>query len=334
MTTISLIVAVVSAALISATSGCFIVPMLRKLHLGQTIKEIGPTWHKKKQGTPIMGGLCFILGSTLGLCFALLTLFLREPSLFTPSSLTGVLQVMFSAFAFGLVGFADDFSKVVHHRNLGLRAWQKMAIQAVITVMFMASLAHSGNLTTLVALPVFGTVDLGLAFYPIASLGIIFMVNAVNLTDGIDGLASSVTFVVMVSYLLITGLLGMFELSLYAAALGGALAGFLVWNFYPAKTFMGDTGSMFLGGAVTAMAFCMGRPELLVFMGFVYICEAGSVVIQVTYFKLTHGKRIFKMTPIHHSFELSGWSEVRIVATFSFVAASAILLGVVFLYLS
>ena len=334
MTTISLAVAAVSAALISAVSGCFIVPMLRRLHLGQTIKEIGPTWHKKKQGTPIMGGLCFILGSTLAMAFALLTLFLREPGLFGPGSLTGVLQVLFCAFAFGMVGFADDFSKVVHHRNLGLRAWQKIAIQVVITAVFLFSLARSGNLSTLVALPAVGTVDLGLAFYPIAFLGILFMVNAVNLTDGIDGLASSVTFVVMVGYLLITGLLGQFELSLYAASLGGALAGFLVWNFYPAKTFMGDTGSMFLGGAVTAMAFCMGRPELLLFMGFVYICEAGSVVIQVCYFKLTHGKRIFKMTPIHHSFELSGWSEVRIVTTFSFVAACAILLGVLFLRLS
>ena len=179
-----------------------------------------------------------------------------------------------------------------------------------------------------------GFVDLGILFYPIAFLLIIFMVNAVNLTDGIDGLASSVTFVVMLAYVIAAGVLNYFHLAVYAAAVAGGCAGFLLWNFHPAKVFMGDTGSMYLGGAVTALAFCMSRPELLLFFGFIYICEAGSVVIQVSYFKATHGKRIFKMTPIHHSFEMDGWSEEKIVASFSLVAAAAAALGLVFIRLS
>ncbi len=155
-----------------------------------------------------------------------------------------------------------------------------------------------------------------------------------NLTDGIDGLASSVTFVVMLAYVIAAGVLNYFHLAVYAAAVAGGCAGFLLWNFHPAKVFMGDTGSMYLGGAVTALAFCMSLPELLLFFGFIYICEAGSVVIQVSYFKATHGKRIFKMTPIHHSFEMDGWSEEKIVASFSLVAAAAAALGLVFIRLS
>mgnify|MGYP002578202246 CR=1 FL=1 len=329
-----LILALIASEVAMLLIGPRVLPVLRKLKFGQTIYELGPKSHRTKQGTPTMGGLCFILGSTLGLGFAMGALYLKMPELFEGGTFTGVWQVMFCAFAFGMVGFVDDYVKVARKRNLGLRAWQKILLQLAITTAFLLSLAQSGKLTTLVSLPVFGAVDLGFWYFPLSYLFIIFMVNAVNLTDGIDGLASSVTFVVMVGYLVIAGFLDQFGLSLYAAALGGALAGFLVWNFYPAKTFMGDTGSMFLGGAVTAMAYCMGRPELLLFMGFVYICEAASVVIQVTYFKCTHGKRLFKMTPIHHSFELSGWSEVKIVVTFSFVALAFILLGALFLRLS
>ena len=330
----ALVLAAACGFMISAVSGCFIVPFLRRLKAGQSIKEIGPTWHKKKEGTPTMGGLCFILGSTLGLGFAWGLLVFKVPDALSSSSGYNMLLAMFAAFAFGAVGFVDDYVKVVKKRNLGLRAWQKIVLQIAITAAFLGGLGVTGSLTTVVILPFIGTVDLGLFYYPIAFLLIIFMVNAVNLTDGIDGLATSVTFVVMLGYLALTSLLGFFHLSLWASALAAACAGFLVWNFYPAKTFMGDTGSMFLGGAVTALAFCMGRPELLLFLGFVYICEAGSVVIQVTYFKLTHGKRIFKMTPIHHSFELDGWSEVKIDYVFSAVALVFVLLGIVFVYVN
>ncbi len=334
MASYALILAAIGGFAISAVSGCFFVPFLRRLHFGQTIRESGPTWHKKKQGTPTMGGFCFIFGSTLGLGFAWFSLLFTLPEALKGSSGAGMLLCMFTAFAFGLVGFLDDFVKVALKRNLGLRAWQKLVMQLLISTCFILGLKVTGSFTTLIILPFIGPVNLGPAYYPLAILFIIFMVNAVNLTDGIDGLATSVTFVVMLGYMALTSFLGFFHLSLYASALAAACAGFLLWNFYPAKTFMGDTGSMFLGGAVTAMAFCMGRPELLFFMGFVYICEAASVIIQRAYFKITHGKRIFKMTPIHHSFELSGWSEVKIDFTFAFAALVFVLLGVLFVYVN
>ena len=334
MASYALILAAIAAFAISAASGCFIVPFLRRLHFGQTIRESGPTWHKKKQGTPTMGGFCFILGSTLGVGFAWFSLMFNLPEVLEGSSGLNMLLCMATAFAFGLVGFLDDFVKVALKRNLGLRAWQKLVMQLLIATCFLVGLKVTGSFTTLIILPFFGAVDFGPLYYPLAILLIIFMVNAVNLTDGIDGLATSVTFVVMLGYMILTSFLGFYHLSLYASALAAACAGFLIWNFYPAKTFMGDTGSMFLGGAVTAMAFCMGRPELLLFMGFVCICEAGSVVIQRIYYKVTHGKRIFKMTPIHHSFELSGWSEVRIDFTFAFVALVFVLLGILFVYVN
>lgn len=330
----ALIIAAVCGFLITAASGCVIVPFLHRLKAGQSIKEIGPTWHKKKEGTPTMGGLCFILGSTLALGFAWVFVIFKAPGALSGSSGPNMLLAMFAAFAFGAVGFWDDYIKVVCKRNLGLRAMQKIILQVAITAALMGGLAVTGSLTTVVVLPFIGTVDLGIAYYPMAFLLIIFMVNAVNLTDGIDGLATSVTFVVMLGYLMLTSILGYFHLSLWSAALAASCAGFLLWNFYPAKTFMGDTGSMFLGGAVASIAFCMGRPELLFFLGFVYICDAGSVVLQVSYFKLTHGKRIFKMTPIHHSFELDGWSEVKIDYVFSAVAFCFVLLGLLFVYVN
>ena len=330
----ALALAAVVAFLVTAVSGVFLVPYLHKLHYGQTIRESGPTWHKNKQGTPTMGGLCFILGSMLGLGAAWAMLSAEAPDLMQPQTALNVLLALFTSLLYSLVGFMDDYIKVVKKRNLGLRAGQKIVMQVLITLSFMVGLHITGALTTAVVLPVFGFVDLGLFYYPIAFLFIIFMVNAVNLTDGIDGLATSVTFVEMLAYIVIAGVLGYFQLSILAAALAGGCAGFLIWNFHPAKTFMGDTGSMYLGGAVTTLAFCMGRPELLFFLGFVYICEAGSVVLQVGYFKLTHGKRIFKMTPIHHTFEMDGWSEEKIVTAFSGVALAFALLGLLFVRLS
>ncbi|MBQ5755527.1 MAG: phospho-N-acetylmuramoyl-pentapeptide-transferase, partial [Oscillospiraceae bacterium] len=289
---------------------------------------------QSKQGTPTMGGLCFILGSMVGLGAAWAMLSGRASDMMQPAMAWNVLLALFTSLMYSLVGFLDDYIKVVKKRNLGLLAGQKIIMQVLITVSFMVGLHMTGALTTAVVLPVFGFVDLGLFYYPIAFLFIIFMVNAVNLTDGIDGLATGVTFVEMLAYVVIAGVLGFFHLSVFAAALAGGCAGFLLWNFHPAKTFMGDTGSMYLGGVVTTLAFCMGRPELLLFLGFVYICEAGSVVIQVTYFKLTHGKRIFKMTPIHHSFEMDGWSEEKIVFSFSGVALAFAVLAFLFVYIS
>ncbi|MEG1873394.1 MAG: phospho-N-acetylmuramoyl-pentapeptide-transferase [Ruthenibacterium sp.] len=222
---------------------------------------------------------------------------------------------------------------MVHKQNLGLLARYKIIMQVIITTMYLIALHLLGVLSTAVSLPIFGMVDFGFAFYPLAYVLIIGMVNAVNLTDGVDGLASCVTFVSMLGFMMIATLLGYYAIGLFGAAIVGGCAGFLCWNFYPAKCFMGDTGSMYLGGAVTTVAFAIGRPELLFLLGFVYICEAGSVVLQVTYFKLTHGKRIFKMSPIHHHFELCGWSEIKIVGVFSAVALVGVLLGFVYIYL-
>ncbi len=337
-----LMVGALVACLLSAVIGHFLVPFLHRLKFGQTIKMTnGPKWHESKQGTPTMGGICFILSSTLSLGLIFTTLIFSRPQLFGTSQDMGLMLCLFSAFGFGLVGFVDDYIKVVKKQNLGLGVWQKIIAQVVITVVLLGGLTYNGSLTTAIALPGMGAIDLGWVFYPIAFLFIIFLVNAVNLTDGIDGLASSVTFVVMLGYILICGVLGYYHLSVYAACMAGALIGFLLYNFYPAKTFMGDTGSMFLGGMVTAMAFCLNRPELLIPLGCVYIWEAGCVVIQVSYFKFTKkfskdhvGRRIFKMTPIHHSFELRGWPEVKIVGVFSAIAAIGVALAAVWVFLS
>ena len=257
-----------------------------------------------------------------------------EPGLLEPQQLQASLLVLFLAFGSGFIGFLDDFTKVVRHRNLGLLAWQKLVLQFLVTGCFMAGLSSLGLMTRIIMLPVVGAVDLGIFYYPIAFFGIIFLVNAVNLTDGLDGLCSCVTFVSMLGYLLAASMLGFYHVAVLSTAMAAACAGFLVWNFYPAKVFMGDTGSMFLGGMVTALAFVMGRPELVIFFGIVYIWDAMTVVIQRVYFKLTHGKRIFRMTPIHHAFEMRGWKEPRINAFFSFLALVGVVLGLFYVYMT
>ena len=297
--------AAVGGFAITAVAGKFMIPALHRLHFGQTIREEGPTWHSKKNGTPTMGGLCFILGilATLGIVWVMYSPKLPEV-LGMPQLQAGML-VLFLAFGSGLIGFLDDFIKVVKHRNLGLTEAQKMILQIALTFGFMFGLHSLGLLTTQVQFPIFGLVDMGLLYYPIAFFGIIFLVNAVNLTDGLDGLCTGVTFVSMM--------------------------GFLVWNFYPAKVFMGDTGSMFFGGIVTALAFVMQRPELVLFFGIVYIWDAMTVVIQRTYFKATHGKRIFRMTPIHHAFEMRGWREVKIDGFFALIAVIGVAMGIFYI---
>ncbi|MEG0179089.1 MAG: phospho-N-acetylmuramoyl-pentapeptide-transferase [Oscillospiraceae bacterium] len=335
MARFALIVSAFSALIITLISGIFMVPFLRKLHFGQTINTVGPTWHKDKNGTPTMGGLTFYLGSLIGVALGYIVLASGAPDVLEPTwarNNGNLVIAIATAVCFGLIGFVDDYIKVVKKRNLGLKARYKIVLQVMVTAAFLSALYINGSLSTSIVLPVIGIVDLGYFFYPLSFLLIIFIVNAVNLTDGVDGLASGVTFVVMLGFMLIAGLLGNTMIALFAGALAGGCAGFLAWNFHPAKMFMGDTGSMFLGGAVVALAFAMQRPELLLLLGFVYICEAGSVVIQVTYFKLTHGKRVFKMTPIHHHFEMSGWSEEKIVAIFSFVAFVFVALACVFVY--
>ncbi len=226
------------------------------------------------------------------------------------------------------MGFLDDDIKVIKKQNLGLTARQKYLMQLIIAVFYLVTLYLAGDRPTVVVLPFLGQFELGFLYYPLAVIIITGFVNAVNLTDGIDGLASSVTFVYALVMLVISGILRFEQAGLVSCALAGGTLGFLVWNFYPAKVFMGDTGSLFLGGLVVALAFEVGLPLLLVFTGVIYWCEAFSVILQVSYFKATGGKRIFKMSPIHHHFEMSGWSEVKIVTVFSLVTAVGGLLAI------
>lgn len=325
MGTLALAAAAVVGALVAWLSGYFIVPLMHKLKFGQTINEIGPTWHKeKKQGIATMGGFIFIIGSFFGLLAAYPILVYS--GVFTLQGEAAVLGIgVFTAFAFGAIGFIDDWLKVARRQNLGLMAWQKLILQTAVAVCFLVTLHLLGRLSTQVRLPFFGVVEFGLLFYPISLVVIVGIVNAVNLTDGIDGLAASVSLVVFIAYLLLLIVFAKLQLALWAAALAGGCVGFLFWNFYPAKIFMGDTGSLFLGGAVVALGYCMGRPDVLIILSLVYIAEAVSVMIQVSYFKITKkrtgtGKRVFKMTPIHHHFELSGWGEVKIDVVFSLIA--------------
>ena len=332
-----LMIAALLSLSITALSGFFVLPWLKKLHYGQTIKEVGPTWHNKKQGTPMMGGLMFILGSIAAIIIAFSTLAIAEPDALggmqTQQNVVLFLSVL-ATLGFSSVGFVDDYLKVVHKQNLGLTARYKILMQVVVTTAYLVAMQLNGTLSTTLSLPVFGRVDLGILFYPLAFVAIVGFVNAVNLTDGLDGLCSSVTFVAMLGYMTAATLTGYYMMGIFGAAMAGGCAGFLFWNFYPAKVFMGDTGSMFLGGAVVTISFGMGHPELLFLMGIIYLIEAGSVMLQVSYFKITHGKRIFKMSPIHHHFEMCGWSEVKIDGVFSFITLIGVVLGFVHLYLN
>ena len=313
---------------VTALLGIVMIPYLHRLKFGQTILDIGPAWHKKKQGTPTMGGIMFIIGVTIAVVTGYATLAVTNPGLLadTRSNLR-LFAGMAMALAFAAIGFLDDYIKVVRKRNMGLTARQKYLMQLVVGVFYLTMLYLSGDISTEITVPFFGQLRLGLLYYVLAMIIITGFANAVNLTDGIDGLASSVTFVYALTFLIIAGILRFAQTGLMACALAGGCLGFLVWNFYPAKVFMGDTGSLFFGGLVVALAFDVGVPLLLVFAGVIYWCEAFSVILQVISFKTT-GKRIFKMSPIHHHFEMSGWSEIKIVTVFSIVTLAGGLLSV------
>ena len=318
--------AIVIAAVITGLLGYFMVPFLHKIKFGQTIREVGPSWHKNKQGTPTMGGLMFIIGSSVAAVICIAFLWLNggaETQLMFVKVMAGALM----AVGFGIVGFLDDYISIKKHRNLGLTEIQKLILQFIIVGAYLLSVALAGG-TTETVIPFLGTVDLGFFYYILAAVFIVGMVNAVNFTDGIDGLNTSVTLVVALVFSVIAMLLNRVGLSLYAAAIVGAMIGFLFWNANPAKVFMGDTGSLFLGGAVCALAFGVNMPILLILIGIIYIVEILSVVLQVTYFKISHGKRIFKMAPIHHHFEMCGWNENKICFVFSGVTLLAGIIGV------
>ena len=314
------------AFVLSAAIGKFLIPYLRKLHFGQTILEIGPKWHMGKQGTPTMGGIMFIISIlVVTVISTVLYIFLGDKLINIyfadiPREAVFIFSGLGLAVANGFIGFIDDYTKVVKKRNLGLTAIQKLVLQFAAAALFLLVLGLLGYGTT-TTIPFVGKVDLGFFYYIISAIVIVGVINAVNLTDGVDGLVGSVTFFVCVAFMLISVVLNSLGITAMSAACAGACLGFLVWNFHPAKVFMGDTGSLFLGGIVCALAFAIDMPILLLPLGIIYLAEMFSVILQVTYFKLTHGKRLFKMSPIHHHFEMCGWSEVKIVTVFSIVTA-------------
>ena len=304
----------VAAFAITAIVGKFLIPFLRKLKYGQTILEEGPNWHKSKQGTPTMGGIMFIIGIVIAATAGVLLYAIGHGGIDSVSRF--VFAGMIYALMNGAIGFIDDYVKVVKKRNLGLTAKQKLALQFLAAALYLFIMYLCKD-DTAILVPFVGYVDLGFFYYIIMALVMVGMVNAVNLTDGIDGLDGSITFFVALFMMLIANVIGFDANVIFAAAVAGGCLGFLVWNFHPAKCFMGDTGSLFLGGIVCAIAFAMDMHLLMILLGLTYILEMLSVVLQVTYFKLTHGKRIFKMSPIHHHFEMCGWSEMKIVCVFS-----------------
>ena len=304
---------------ISVALGPLVIPFLRRLKVGQTVREEGPESHLKKNGTPTMGGILILVSIVI-------------TSLFFVKDYPRIIPILFLTLGFGMIGFMDDYIKVVLKRSMGLRAWQKFALQIVVTGVFAFYLLRYTDVSLAMKVPFLdGTyLDFGRMNIPILFFIVIGTVNGTNFTDGLDGLASSVTVLVATFFSVVAIGTGS-GIEPITCAVVGALLGFLLFNVYPASVFMGDTGSLALGGFVAATAYMMQMPLFIVIVGFIYMIEVLSVIIQVTYFKLTKGKRIFKMAPIHHHFELCGWAETRVVAVFSIVTALlclAALLGI------
>ena len=318
----SIIFALVISFVVTAVVGKFLIPALQRLKAGQSIKEIGPTWHMTKQGTPTMGGLMFMVG--IGIAIVIMG---------WKGMLAGDFRhiyVFVFALIFGGIGCIDDMQKIRHKQNTGLTAPQKFLLQLAAAIAFICLMRYEGMLSPNLYIPFWHThIVLPWWFYLVfAAFVIVGTVNAVNITDGLDGLSSSVTLPVAAFFTAVgVAWQGYEQLGLFGGAMLGGLLGFLLYNHFPAKVFMGDTGSLFLGGAVAALAFAYDMPLILILVGIVYICEPLSDIIQVGYFKLTHGKRFFKMAPLHHHFEMCGWNERKIVAVFTLVSAIGCLLA-------
>ncbi|MCR4842833.1 MAG: phospho-N-acetylmuramoyl-pentapeptide-transferase [Eubacterium sp.] len=305
MFTFQILVPLIVAFLIVAVSGPFVIPFLRRLKASQTEREELVS-HQAKTGTPTMGGVMILAGIIV-------------PSIFFIPTNPRVLPVVLLTAGFGIIGFIDDYLKVVKKRSDGLYPRQKMALQIVVTTIFLLCIIFqkTADLTLLVPFGHF-YFDIGVLAYPLLYFAVIGTVNGVNFTDGLDGLASCVT-VVVAAFFLLASLKVSGEIEPVCAAAIGALLGFLIYNHHPAKVFMGDTGSLGLGGFVAGVAYLINMPLFIVIVGLIYLIEVLSVIIQVTYFKKTGGKRVFRMAPIHHHFELGGWSEVKVVAVFTSV---------------
>ena len=311
----NVILTILAAFVLTLGLGRVVIPMLRALKAGQSIREDGPTWHNSKAGTPTMGGIMFMAAAAV--CVIVFGFAGMRSGDFS------ALYVLLLSLSFGLVGFLDDFYKVKYKRNLGLTSMQKACLQMAVSALFLYILYKEGIMSASLFIPFF---DVSFQLHPIlyiffAMFVFVGCVNAVNLTDGLDGLSSSVTVIVMVFFTAVAIAMERFTLAVLPASLVGGLAAFLCYNWKPAKVFMGDTGSLFLGGAVCGTAFALDMPLVLIMVGIIYIIETLSVIIQVGYFKLTHGKRFFKMAPIHHHYEKCGWSEERIDLTFAGITA-------------
>lgn len=311
-------ICVALAFLLAAVLGRVLIPILRRLKFGQEIREEGPKWHEKKSGTPTMGGFIFLIAMVIAL-----------PAAIAAGNVLGemvpgvrpILMLVVVTLAFAAIGFLDDYIKVILKRNLGLTASQKFGLQFLVALAYVSWAVFGKNIDTVVRIPFTeASWNLGWFFIPFAVIVILATVNSVNLTDGLDGLATSVTLAVAVFFLLVSTVGRLFNpaVALFSSAMIGGLFGFLLYNKYPAKVFMGDTGSLALGGAVCGMAILLEEPLALLIVGFVYVMESLSVIMQVTSYQLT-GKRIFKMSPIHHHFEMCGMSERKIVAMFTAV---------------
>ena len=348
-TTLAIVLAAVLGFVISALLGFVLVPLLHKLKFGQTILDIGPNWHKNKQGTPTMGGFMFIIATILATAIVIIVDKIMGVDLVAGDSpVANEVKVklyagIIMALGFGLIGFVDDYIKVVKKQNEGLTVKQKTAIQLVLSIGYIVTLCLSAD--QFMYIPFVGNISYGHPLiFAIFTLVVIYAtVNAVNFTDGVDGLCASVTVTAAVSFAAMAILRTYLGASVVACALAGACAGYLIWNWHPAKCFMGDTGSMFLGGMIVALAYAIDCPLILLVAGFVYVMEGLSDVIQIGYFKITKkiarktdpkatGKRLFKMAPIHHHFEKCGWSEVKIVLVFSLVNAIAGILACLLIY--
>ena len=302
-------VPVLLSFVISAAARPVIIPILRKLKVGQTVRDDGPQTHLKKNGTPTMGGIIFLLGVVV-------------TSLFYVKDFPKIIPVLFMTVGFGVVGFLDDFIKVVLRRSEGLTPAQKMAGQLVVTAVFAYYMVQISDIGLTMLIPFSGGkyLDIGWLAVPLLFFAVIGTVNGTNFTDGLDGLAASVTVMVAVFFTVVA--VGTNSgIAPVTCAVTGGLLGFLLFNVYPASVFMGDTGSLALGGFVASAAYMMRLPLFLLIVGLIYLVEVLSVIIQVTYFKATHGKRFFKMAPIHHHFEKCGWSETRVVTVFSIITA-------------
>ena len=292
--------------ILSLILGRILIPILKKLHAGQSIREEGPKSHMVKSGTPTIGGLIFLFSAII-------------TTLVTGNFKVSVLMILFSTLAFGAVGFIDDYIKVVMKRNLGLRAYQKLFLQiltAVILIIYQYNSKHMGTDLYIPFLKDYRSI--GVFYIPFIIFVIVGTVNSVNLTDGLDGLSSSVTIICLLFFNVVAVKFQRYEIAAFSLALAGALIGFLFFNKYPAKVFMGDTGSLALGGAISAIALLLNVPLILPIAGGIYFIETLSVIIQVVSFK-TRGKRVFLMSPLHHHFEQKGWHEKKVVAVFSLV---------------